>query len=407
MVGSGYSRPVNAPPPEPIPPEPTTPALANPWPGIVAVIIHMGMLAAAFSMLATVNSLWLERWGAPAWLIGFGGTLPLAANLVTIFLLLPLLGGRIAPVPLVLLGCAWGVVMVLLMPLADSAVPFLLLRFLTAIGLGFSWLIGESWINLAVPPDKRGRVISLYASVFFAGFAAGPLMVRFFGDEGWAPVVLTVIAVAGATLPLALAWRWAPPISLKGGHGGAFHLWHHARAVGAVAIGAGLAEAICFSLLVNYGLRSGLPEDQALTLMTWLVVGGLLLQFPVGWLADRFSKPIVLALICLGTVGLAAALPLTIGTPVGVAVVFALGAAVLAYYSLGLALMGEQVAPAQMVVANASFLAGYQVGGLLGPAGAGVAMEALPPDGFALALGAVSLMLAVVLLAGRARPSAP
>jgi MFS family permease len=379
--------------------------LPNPWPGIIAVIIHMAMMAAAFSMLATLNSLWLERWGAPAWLIGIGGALPLAANLLTIAILLPRMRGRIKPVTTVALGCAWGVAMVALMPFAHEPLPWLALRFLCALGLGFSWLIGESWINLAVPPALRGRIVATYASAFFAGFAVGPQVVRWVGIDGLIPIAVTMVTIVGATMPLVLAWRYAPPMQLEG-KGGATFLLHRARPVAIAALVAGLTEAMAFALLINYGLRAGLPEPAALSLMTWFVLGGLALQFPIGWAADRWSKRGMLMASGLVTIACVGVLPALIGGSAAGPAVFALGGLVLAFYSLGISLMGDQVSARDMILANASFLTCYQIGGLSGPALAGLAMEIWPPHGWALSVGLASFALAVVVwLTRRAAPA--
>jgi MFS family permease len=81
---------------------------------------------------------------------------------------------------------------------------------------------------------------------------------------------------------------------------------------------------------------------------------------------------------------------------VALVVAFLLGGVILAFYALGLAIVGERVAPANLAAANTAFIVTYQGGGLLGPVAAGIAMTNSPVNGF------VATMVVLMIVSGLA-----
>ena len=77
------------------------------------------------------------------------------------------------------------------------------------------------------------------------------------------------------------------------------------------------------------------------------------------------------------------------------AVAFMLGGVVLGFYTVGLAIVGEEVEPRDLAEANAAFLVMYQLGAIVGPAAAGLAMTFAPVEGFVIIM-ALLMTLAVV-----------
>jgi predicted MFS family arabinose efflux permease len=96
--------------------------------------------------------------------------------------------------------------------------------------------------------------------------------------------------------------------------------------------------------------------------------------------------------LALVYIALALALPDLLTSPdLSGPAVFLLGGIVIGFYTLGLVMVGEQVNPYDLAVANAAFIMTYQVGGVLGPAIAGFAMTYEPIYGF------VGVMIAFTL----------
>jgi predicted MFS family arabinose efflux permease len=149
-----------------------------------------------------------------------------------------------------------------------------------------------------------------------------------------------------------------------------------------------------------------MEEGAALRLMTALVVGGIVTQYTLGWLADRTSRKILLAALGLIYAALIAIFPFLLGTPgLALAIIFVMGTTVIGLYMLGLAMLGQEVEPSQLATANAAFILMYTSGSIVGPALTGAAMTNGPIAGFVGITGAAALILAAVIAFSRSRPT--
>jgi len=154
------------------------------------------------------------------------------------------------------------------------------------------------------------------------------------------------------------------------------------------------------------GLAGGLDQATALRLMSFMTAGGVALQFLIGYLADKVARTRVTAALAVAFIILSLLLPAALANPPwAFPLAFVLGGVVLGFYTVGLAVVGEEVEARDLAAANAAFLVMYQLGAILGPAAAGVAMSVSPVSGFVNAMGlAMTLALAALLwLAGRSR----
>ena len=378
---------------------------------LTAVIVSTVGLGLSYGVGYPLTALKFEDWGAPGWLIGLAGGMPALA----VFLLLPVLPriiGRIGAVQSMVIGCTLTSLGFLLLPAFQSVEAWILLRFLIGAGMTFPWLVGETWINTVTTEAARGRMMALYVMGLFTGYAAGPLVLNAVGTDGLAPYAIGVGAMVATAAPLLAAWNLAPALEPhpRSGLGAAVRLAPVAM-VGALA--GGITELGYFSLLPVYALGTGLTEADGLLLLSTLMVGGIVLQFAVGWLCDRVSRDRVMIGMGFACALLAVASAAAIGGEISrLVLTFLLGGAVLGFYSVGLIVLGTRVPASELAVANAAFLMNYQAGSIVGPAAAGAAMDLWRPHGFiaamaVFALGASLVTLRLVARPGRARHAAP
>lgn len=373
---------------------------------LAAVIVSTIGLGLSYGVGYPLTALKFDEWGAPGWVIGLAGGMPALA----ILLLLPILPriiGRIGAVPSMLIGCTLTGLGFALMPVFQSVEAWIILRFLVGAGMTFPWLVGETWINTVTTDATRGRVMSLYVMGLFTGYAAGPLVLNAIGTDGLAPYTLGVGAMVATAAPLLAAWSLAPALEPHPQSG----LWSILRVAPIAMIGAlagGLTELGYFSLLPVYAIDAGLTASDGLALLSTLMVGGIVLQFLVGWLCDRISRDAVMIGVGLSGTALAVAAALTLDDQMArFVLVFLLGGAVLGFYSVGLIILGTRVQPSELAVANAAFLILYQVGSIVGPGAAGIAMDLWQPHGFiaAMAVFALAAALATAWLVAIRRPA--
>jgi MFS family permease len=159
---------------------------------------------------------------------------------------------------------------------------------------------------------------------------------------------------------------------------------------------AGLVESADLTLLPLFGLHSGLDERAALLLVAVFMAGNVVLQVPIGLLADRYGRKCLLGLCALASCIGPLLLQASLGSPLLLwPLLFVWGGTLYAFYSQGVALLGEVFAVEDLATANTVFVMVYCLGGVIGPSAGGKVMDLWPTRGLPLLLsGAASLMLA-------------
>ena len=271
------------------------------------------------------------------------------------------------------------------------------IRFVFSSALGTLFVLSEYWIAASAPPGRRGLVMGIYATVLALGFAAGPALLGLFGTSGWLPYQAGALIFLLAGLPLAFARRLLPKLDAEPGHSLRGYLTALPMATAAGA-SFGAIESGGFALLPVYGLRLGLDDGAAAMLISAVALGNVALQLPIGLLADKVSKPLLLlALALLGLVG-ALAIPFAqqAGTWPLHALLFVWGGGVGGLYTVGLAHLASRFSGQDLAGANAAFVVLYNIGLTLGPPTLGLALDWSTHWGFSLGVVVFLLPLFVV-----------
>jgi MFS family permease len=365
---------------------------------LAAVIAAAFGVGLCFGIGFPLSALTFEAWGEQKWMIGLVGAAPAIAVLVALPFL-PRVVARLDPVAAIVGGCMIAAIGFVTLAFLSSSWLWLAVRVVMSAGLALPWLIGETWINTVAREETRGRVISIYAMAFFAGFSSGPLLLDHVGLVGYAAFLAGAVGAAFAGIPILLARNLAPDFTHDVSQN-VFSAIALAPAGMMAAFIAGFAEVGNLSLIPNVAIAAGRSEQSALTLLSILTLGGVSLQFVIGWLADKTSRLGVLFVLAFLFIALALllpwALPLATASPI---IVFLLGGVVLGFYTIGLAVIGERVAFQELAAANAGFLVMYQTGAILGPLATGVAMTAAPPIAGFVATMTGLMAISIVLLA--------
>jgi MFS family permease len=278
----------------------------------------------------------------------------------------------------------------------DGIAAWFVLRALLGLVGSSVFTTGEAWINLLAGDKGRGRIIGLYAAALSAGFGTGPLVLSLTGIQGWSPFVANAAITAVAALPLLGAGNGMDSF---GQERSANPLTMFARApliVGVVAA-FGLFESALMALLPIWGVRIGLSVQMAAATLTAVYFGSIMLQVLIGWLSDRFSR--IAALRMCGVVGLVGAVVLlsVAASPwVLFGLLFVWGGVASGIYPVALSMAGDRFRGGDLVSVNAAMIIAYGLGGLVGPAMGGAAMDILNPQG----LPWLFVMLFAGLLAG-------
>jgi MFS family permease len=388
-------------------PEPSVGGLAEDVPTatarrrcIAAVIASLTLGGAALGMTGPLVTITLKGIGVSATLIGLNSAMPAVALLALLFGL-PRLVGAVGAVQAIYAGLALWAVAVLLMWALPGPGAWLALRLLLSLGFCVHWIVGEAWINSAAAERSRGRVVGAYVTLSTLGFAVGPLVLSATGFAGALPFLVIAALVAAAAVPLWLMPKVASP-EMPRAFGSLVGAWRTVPIAMAMAMASGFCDVAVFALFPVYGVQSGLTVDATITLLVAFLTGTALLQWPVGWLAERVERRSLATASSLLVIAAAAALPRLLGwTPALLTLMFLWGGAQIGFYTLGLVELGSKFSRSELVGANTVFALMYGIGALTGPLAGGAAMDAWGANGLPAAVAAGAAVVLLLSIPGQ------
>jgi MFS family permease len=334
-----------------------------------------------FGLGAPLASLWLQDAGHTPTVIGLNTGIyylgiALAAGAVP--WLMRRLGHGCPVLGMVLSGLT-----VALFPWAGSLGGWFGLRLVNGLAGALSLIPMETLVNRESPPARRARNFGFYAFSVAGGWALGNLV----GLQMYQGAARGAFALGGAVsvaagLVIAL---WMPPLAevAEEQHGRqplplapTFLSWGSAWSQG-------FLEGGMVALLPVYLLFLGMSDVGVSWLTSGIMIGVILFQVPVAWLADRVGRSAMLVGCYLVVATGLALLPfcsnftwsLQAGPPWLAVWLLLVGACSGAFYPLGLALLGSRIPPSGLARASALYLGINCVGSLTGPVVTGVVMD--------------------------------
>jgi len=264
--------------------------------------------------------------------------------------------------------------------------------FRALIGLSFAgiYVTMESWLNERATNETRGQVLALYMVVNLSALTAGQWLLNFADPAGYVLFCAVSVLVSIALIPVALTRTVAPvpqkprPLPLR--------RMFAISPLGVMASFAfGLGMGSFWGLAPVFADRVlGANEDIA-TFMSLCILGGGLVQWPLGWLSDRVDRRVLIIVISfLGAGACAAIAHLGVSQPELIfyfALVF--GAATFPLYAISVSHTNDFVDAQERVLVSGTLLMVYGVGAVIGPLVAGLAMEELGPAGLFFYIGTV------------------
>ncbi|MCK5792643.1 MAG: MFS transporter, partial [Ketobacter sp.] len=188
---------------------------------------------------------------------------------------------------------------VLLHVLLVNPVGWLLLRVVTGSSLVILYTVIESWLNGYTPSEQRGKVFSIYMVVNLGSLALAQQLLRLDSPSAFTLFALGAILVTLSVLPV--TWtRLAQPEVSKVSKVKYGDLYRVAPVAMAGALLSGLAMGAFWGMSAVYGRRIGLDSNSVATFISCAIVGGALLQFPLGRYSDTHDRRKVLAVVCCG-----------------------------------------------------------------------------------------------------------
>jgi MFS family permease len=233
--------------------------------------------------------------------------------------------------------------------------------------------MSETWTNELSNDRVRGRTMALYTAALSLGMVGGPALLSVIGARPLAYWVGAGIAAA-AILLVAGPWVVAPARVEKPGANPLRYLRLAPIAIATTILNAAI-ETAGLSFIALYATGMGWSEQQAMRLISTLMLGAIILQLPIGWLADRMNpRRLALSLAILSAVS-ALLWPWMLGQQwLAFSVIFVWGGLFVGIYTVMLTMVGSRYSGSDLVGIYSVMGLAWGGGALLGPSLAGFAM---------------------------------
>ncbi len=356
--------------------------------GITILVTGMGLLGSLLGVRATLAHF-------PGWELGVVMSGYFAGFVIGCFVC-PVLIRRVGPIRTFAALAAIAASAALAHALAVNPWSWLGLRVLTGTALVGLYMVTESWLNSSVPRAYRVRVFGFYVMLTLVAMAAGQLLFLVAPATGPTLFLVSGMLIVFGLVPVT-ATRLEQPALVNAPQLPPVRLVRRAPFAIIATFLAGVTTGAFWGMGAAFATRVGMDPHGVGAFVTSVIAGGILAQWPLGYLSDRLGRRRVL--IGASAAGAALALLLaavTRGPEWSLLLIgFGFGAMTLGLYALAVAHMNDLLEPDEVLAATQGLLLMSGVGAACGPILAGLAFDMAGARGLPYCLASSSGLLAL------------
>ena len=304
---------------------------------------------------------------------------------------------------------AIGAVMPLLMAMLPNAILWMATRFVSGFCFAALLMVVESWINETSRNADRGRVLGVYRIVDLIAVTSSQFLIPFVGESGFEIFSVVSLMYCLSLVPVAVTNKTKPkpPENLKLELGS---VWKISPLACMTCLAIGLTNSAFRLIGPIYGVEIGLDTSAVVVFMTMGIIGGALLQYPLGNMSDKLGRRKTVLVATAGAMASALFLAqqqsgAVLNVYIGILV---FGAFALPLYSLAAAHANDRAGSGQYVLVSAGLTFFFSLGAVIGPYSASLVIQFFGPSAFFTYTCIVHGSLALVVLVRlRRRASVP
>ncbi|MBK2028821.1 MFS transporter [Francisella noatunensis] len=278
----------------------------------------------------------------------------------------------------------------------NKSVPiWVFFRFVCGYSLAALFIVIESWCILSAERKNRGLVFSIYLFVYYGTQALSQLMINVHFSNGLLAYCFISLLCSVAIVLMAFTKTVAPVPHSEEVCSLIRIIKKVPLAMAASVIGGSLLGSI-YTLLPIFMVRANFQHDMVSVLMMTTILGGMLLQVPIGKISDLIDRRKVILLAGAGILiaSLLIAIFHTSYLIFGV-VIFVFGGCAFVIYPLSISHASDFLEENEVLGAIGVLTIAYGIGSVVSPVIISSVMSVFGPFGFFIITAILSAILCV------------
>jgi MFS family permease len=281
------------------------------------------------------------------------------------------------------------------------------MRLLVGFCFAGVYVVAESWLNGSTTNETRGQALSLYMITQMVGIIAAQGLLNLGDPSGYTLFIVMSVLVSVSFAPILLTVSPAPAFQTTK-RMTLFQLYRISPlgCVGTFLLGGVFAGT--FGMAAVFGTEKGLSVAEISMFVAAIYTGGLVMQFPIGWISDRMDRRRLIVALTLGgaavtMMGLLSGSSVVILLAVGLAI----GGVSNPLYSLLIAYTNDFLGKDDMAAASGGLLFLHGLGAIAGPLAIGWLMAAYGANAYFVFMATLFALIGVYGIWRMTRRAAP
>lgn len=255
---------------------------------VIPPLISLVIVMLGNGFFTTFASLRISIEGYPNWVIGilnasYYGGIMLGAIYVERLI------NRIGHIRSFAIMASINSLVIVIQAMLIGPVSWTLFRFFTGFCTSGFFIAIESWLLLSTGVKSRGRLLSLYMLTLYMAQGFGQFILNASPLTSLLPFAITIILSSLSVIPVSMM-RSSGPVLLESSITNVFQILRRAPLGPIGCFVSGLIMSSFYGLAPIFGKEIQLTVFQISQIMGFTILGGLVLQWPIGHLSDIFNR---------------------------------------------------------------------------------------------------------------------
>lgn len=293
-------------------------------------------------------------------------------------------------------ACTAALVAVSILACGLSANPVLwgLMRLLNGFAISVSMAVIDHWLSESATKETRGQLLAANQMVITGGMFVGQFMFNLAPPESNTMFIVGGMLASLALVPMVLS-RSTGPVVAEDETMSLTDVFKRSPLGMVGCFFAGLLLWSLLGMLPVYGAARGIAGFELTLLSGAAILGSFLMQYPVGYLSDRYDRRTITGVLILASLlaSLASPMALSIHLWLLLLLIAISAGAFGSLYAISISQTFDSLKQSEMGAAMGPLVMVYAMGAIVGPLVSSNLMQSVSPDSLFYLLGALQVLL--------------